>query len=503
MKIIYDYFFDNVLKTPDKVAIIFEDKRLSYKDVDGQVRALSNYFQNIGLQSGQRIALFAPNGVEYAIVLLTCSRLGLSVVPLPISLKGDALITALKTTPVAAAIAWPTVSKQLLESNVVGKNSLITLHKAVTDEISWASVISGNWPEAQLEPIDVDAPFILTMTSGSTGQPKPITLSQQCKINRAFLATVNYYALSSDDKILVATPLYHSLAQRGVLMPLMIGATTVIMAKFVLQNWINIIFLHKITFLFAVSAQLESLLSEAINSDSLNSLKCLVSSSAVLNSHSKQRLLSLLKCQFHECYGASEVGVVSDFSITSRPDKNGSVGKALPFVDVKIVNDKGEQTPKGVIGEIACKTETAFSGYMKQPEVTKEAYDSEGYFYTGDLGYLDEEDFLYFVGRKKEVISTGGINVYPQDIEGVLKKHPKVTDCVAFGCADTLLGEYVKVVYEQESEEDINRELRSLCLNELTDYQQPRVIERVKKLARNQMGKVLRNDVKNQHITSN
>ncbi len=104
---------------------------------------LCGYLQHLGLNAGQRIALFAPNGIEYPIILLACARLGLGVVPLPISLKGDALITALKSTPVAAAIAWPTVSKVLLETNVVEKSSVITLHKAVSDEISWSQVMGG------------------------------------------------------------------------------------------------------------------------------------------------------------------------------------------------------------------------------------------------------------------------------------------------------------------------------------------------------------------------
>ncbi|MFC0118877.1 class I adenylate-forming enzyme family protein [Pseudoalteromonas xiamenensis] len=496
MKTIYDLFKSHVDTEPQKVAVIYEDSQLSYFAVNEQVTNLCGYLQHLGLTAGQRIALFAPNGIEYPIILLACAHLGLGVVPLPISLKGDALITALKSTPVAAAIAWPTVSKVLLETNVVEKSSVITLHKAVADEISWSQVMSGVWPLQEIKEVDVSSPYILTMTSGSTGQPKPITLSQQCKINRAFLATIQYYQLNKTDKVLVATPLYHSLAQRGVLMPLMLGATTVILPKFNLQQWVKAIWLHRVSFLFAVSAQLESLLNNDVDIEQLASIRCLVSSSAVLNADSKKRLLAKLSCQFHECYGASEVGVVTDFSITTEPDKNGSVGKPLPFVDVKIVDEHRKPVASLGVGEITCKTSTAFSGYLKLPEATNAAYDDEGYFYTGDLGYLDSDGYLYYVGRKKEVISSGGINVYPQDIEAVIKKHPKVIECVAFACPEPQLGEIVKVVYEQVDDSDITRELRQICLNELTDYQQPRILEKIKELDRNQMGKVLRNDVK-------
>lgn len=495
---IYALFSHHVATDPDKIAVIFEQQRLSYAQLDQQVLKLCAYFRHSGLKSGHRIALFAPNGPEYVVVLLAVARMGLAIVPLPISLKGDALIQALKSTPVAAAIAWPTVSKILLQSNVIKGSPLLTLMQSVADEPCWTEVMATFLPDPLPVPEpDLEAPFILTMTSGSTGQPKPIVLSQRCKIARAFDATVHYYDLTPEDQVLVATPLYHSLAQRGVLMPLMLGATTVVLPKFNIQQWLQAIAEQRISFLFAVSSQLEALLAETAAYD-LSSLRCMVSSSAVLNTNSKQQLLKLLPGRFHECYGASEVGVVTDFCINLHPDKNGSVGLPLPHVVVKIVDDNQAQVAQGQIGEIACRTSTAFSGYLKLPAATAAAYDADGYFLTGDLGYLDQDGFLYYAGRKKELISTGGINVYPQDIEAVLKRHPAVIDCVAFGCPDRQLGEYLKVVYEQKGDIDISRELRLLCLAELTDYQQPRLICRVAELPRTQMGKVLRKQVKDE-----
>jgi len=496
MSNIYALFSAHVGRTPDKIALIFEQQQLSYRQLDQQVLTLCSYFRQSGLKTGQRVALFAPNCPEYVVVLLAVARMGLALVPLPISLKGDALIQALKSTPVAAAIAWPTVSKLLTDSNVIAGSPLLTLQKPVGDELSWAQLMHDYSADLQSVPApDPEAPYILTMTSGSTGQPKPIVLSQRCKIARAFTATVQCYDLTVDDRVLVATPLYHSLAQRGVLMPLMLGACCVILPKFTINAWLRAIETHRISFLFAVSSQLEALLAEPVSSD-LSSLRCVVSSSAVLNASSKQQLLQRLPGHFHECYGASEVGVVTDFCISQRPDKNGSVGQALPHVRLKIVDDSQAELAVGQVGEIACHTSTGFSGYLKLPAATAAAYDADGYFLTGDLGYLDQDGFLYYAGRKKELISTGGINVYPQDIEAVIKRHPAVIDCVAFGCPDRQLGEYLKVVYEQKGEDDLSRELRLLCLAELTDYQQPRTISRIAELPRNQMGKVLRKQVK-------
>ncbi|MCG7563581.1 class I adenylate-forming enzyme family protein [Pseudoalteromonas sp. McH1-42] len=499
MSNIYQIFAQHVQSQPDKTALVFEQQTLSYQALNAQVLKLCVHFDRLGLRPGQRVALFAPNGLEYPVVMLAAARLGLAIVPLPISLKGDALSVALKKTPVAAVIAWPSIGRTLLADAVIDPTNLISLSQPVADEPCWHDIMSEESVvqsvSAPAQKIDVNGPYILTMTSGSTGQPKPIVLSQQCKISRAYDATINYYGLTPDEVVLVATPLYHSLAQRGVLMPLMLGATSVILPKFTLSKWLCAIETHQVSFLFAVSAQLESLLSSDEEAD-LSSLRCVVSSSAVLSAESKQALLRKLPCRFHECYGASEVGVVSDFCVSERRDKNGAVGEALPFVQVKILDQQGQAVDEGEVGEIACQTITGFSGYLKMPQQTQDAFDPQGYFLTGDLGYLDGDGFLYYVGRKKEVISSGGINIFPQDIEAVFRKHPKVVDCVAFGCADRQLGEYIKVVYEQQGDMDISRELRLLCLSELTDYQQPRSLERISALPRTPMGKVLRNDVK-------
>lgn len=493
---IFHLFLRHAKATPHKNALIFQEQQVSYQTLLERVLKLSLFFKQQGLQSGQRIALFAPNGIEYAVVLLAAAKLGAAVVPLPITLKGSALNAALKKTPVRLVISWPTISDVLIENAVISSKEVITLGNPVTDEISWQAIFEREELDDLISNVDPNSDYILTMTSGSTGQPKPIVLSQSCKIARAMNSTVSYYGLTCKDVILVSTPLYHSLAQRGVLMPLLLGATSVIMPKFNLLHWLVAIEKHKVSFLFAVSSQLESLLREQQIDQDLSSLKVIVSSSAVLDKVSKSKLTKLLNCQFHECYGASEVGVVTDFCVNDYPENQESVGKPLPHIRVKITDSNKNALPIGQVGEIACLTATQFSGYLKMPTETESAFDSEGYFYTGDLGYLDDNNFLYYVGRKKEVISSGGINVYPQDIESVIKSHEQIDECIAFAVQDKQFGEAIKVVYTAKFGTIDDIELRKRCFQELTDYQQPRYFQQVTELPKTGLGKVLRNDVK-------
>ncbi|NOU50787.1 acyl--CoA ligase [Pseudoalteromonas sp. JBTF-M23] len=496
MNNIFQLVYQQSIEQPFKAAIIYEEQHITYHELIDKVLILSAYFKSKGLTAGQRIALFAPNGPEYAIVLLSAAKLGLAVVPLPITLKGHALENAMKSIPVAATVAWSSVSQQLLGTGLAQPENLITLNRCVSKETLWGDVFESGLKDDDKTVDTTELPFILTMTSGSTGTPKPIILTQECKIKRAFDATINYYDLTQDEVVLVSTPLYHSLAQRGLLMPLMLGATSVILPKFNVAKWFNVIEKYRVSFLFAVSSQLDMLVDNIELAKDMSSLNCIVSSSAVLALDTKEKLVKQFDCQLHECYGASEVGVVTDFCLNSHSDKQGSVGKALPFVKLKIINEQHQLVGAGEVGQIMCQSKTEFAGYLKMPEKTKLAYDEQGYFATGDLGYLDEDGFLYYVGRNNDVISSGGINVYPQDIESTIKMHPDVADCVAFAYPDKQFGEVIKVVYTTQSDSlDVN-ELKKLCLHELTDYQQPRYFERVDSLAKSSLGKILRQSVK-------
>ncbi|WP_440055627.1 class I adenylate-forming enzyme family protein [Pseudoalteromonas sp. T1lg65] len=495
MQNLYEYVAAHAKATPQKAAVIYEEESVSYAELIDRTQRLIGFLTQLGIQPGHRVALFAPNGIEYAVVMLASAALGVAVVPLPITLKGAALASALKSTPVALAISWSSVTKQLLESGVLDERSIVSINKQVGNEWTWPDAMAHS--KAIPDSVDyLDSPFILTMTSGSTGNPKPITLSQRCKLNRALEATVSYYRLDSSDVVLVSTPLYHSLAQRGLLMPLLIGATTVILPKFNVAKWLDAITSHKVSFLFAVSSQLEMILPELSKAHDLSSLKTIVSSSAVLPAATKTALVAALTCRLHECYGASEVGVVTDFCVSIDAEHNGSVGKALPFVELKVVDKEGNKVAANDVGEIRCKTITAFSGYLKLPKLSEEVYDHEGFFATGDLGYLDKDGYLYYVGRNKDVISSGGINVYPQDIEDVIKAVPGVDDCVAFSVPEAQLGEVVKVVYTSSDNSASELDLRKACLQELTDYQQPRTIQQVSALPKSSLGKILRQQVK-------
>jgi acyl-CoA synthetase (AMP-forming)/AMP-acid ligase II len=216
----------------------------------------------------------------------------------------------------------------------------------------------------------------------------------------------------------------------------------------------------------------------------------LVSSSELLDVDLKKELISKLDCSFYECYGTSEVACVTNIS-DKENIKSASVGKPLPQVEIKILRDDNTLAIDDEIGEIVCKTPLAFAGYYNRQDLTQNSM-WRGYFRTGDLGKIDSEGYLYFQGRKKDIIVTGGINVYPKDIENVLNSHLRVIESCVIPLLDENLGERVVAVVVRENKNLNIRELQRLCARELADFQQPKEFIFIDKLPRNSMGKVLK-----------
>jgi acyl-CoA synthetase (AMP-forming)/AMP-acid ligase II len=277
-------------------------------------------------------------------------------------------------------------------------------------------------------------------------------------------------------------------------MPLILGATAVILPRFTPKLWLDLVRKLEVTFSIAVSAQLAQVLKELKEAEdkSCPSLRLLVSSSALLDFEVKKELVNFLQCEFHEMYGTSECSTVTDINLKEAGHKLNSVGRPLNGVDIKILSDENEELPLGEIGEIAVKTPLICEGYLNKEDVFKKAT-INGYFKTGDLGKLDAEGFLTFSGRKKEIIITGGVNVYPKDIEDKVIKLEEVLEVAAFPYKDERLGEIVALaVVTEAAEKEITKKIRLFCAKNLADFQQPHKIFILDSLPKNSMGKLVK-----------
>lgn len=519
MQTIYQQFCQSVRRHPHKDAIILVDEKISFFDLDKLIRKKVTEFKNLGVTAGDVVGLLLPNSIEFAIVLMVAAKLRLTLVPLCISLPINSIAKSLKLTGAKYLVCSPAFSQELrgafdgrefdagyetieslLEANgrrIIETNNWLLLEYIDKPDKKLANADKSYIEERNSEEIATtqfdESTFIITMTSGSTGDPKPIVLTQQTKKLR-YRAAIELYSIVETDRILISTPLYHSLAERLLLLSLTQANTCVILPNYSAEQWVKAVENHKVTFTIAVSSQLKQVLPLLNNRGSnIENLRCVVSSSELLDTKSKMQLIHQLNCDFHECYGTSEVSIVSNLS----PSDNAinSVGKPANGVEVCIIDDAGNCLPSGEVGEIVSRSELHFLAYLGMDAKTKEC-DWKGFFKTGDLGYLDEDGYLYFNGRKKDIVITGGINVYPKDVEGALINHPKVEEVTVVALPDERLGEIVTAVIVSSDRLPIKlKELRRCCFKGLADYQYPQKYFFVDSIAKNRMGKVMKSKV--------
>ena len=498
MSSITELFFLQVNKHPDKLAIWCDGKTKTYSELNGLVKQYINYLASRGVARGDIIGIPMNNSIESAALMLASAYLGAGLAPINPSLPVEAINTAFRTANVSHIIArksfWKVFGKDNLDKEYGCK---LCLDDEVEGCDSFDRVLEMSTDIPDIENVTGDETWILTMTSGSTGNPKPIDITQNNKIKR-INEHIKMYGVVEDDRILAATPLYHSLAERLVMMPLVMGATSILLPRFTTKLWLDCVSEQKVTFTIAVSAQLGQI-AQVLSSPyvpDITSFRAIVSSSALLESHVRKELIEKLKCDFYEMYGTSEVSTATSINLKESVSKNKSVGKAISCADIHIINDSEEVLTAESVGEIAVKTELIFNGYYKQPDMTKKALTKDGYFKTGDLGKLDEDGYLYFCGRKKELIITGGINVYPNDIDAVVQKYEGVKECAAFSYPDDRLGEVVAVAVVKDAGATVSeRDIRVYCSRNLADFQIPHHVFFLDELPKNSMGKLVRKDI--------
>ena len=496
MDTIAELFFSNTKKYSDKLAVWCDGEEMTYQELGNFVSQYANYLISRGVKRRDIIGIPMNNSIESVALIMAAACIGAGLAPINPTISAEQIDAAFKAGKVKHVIARSAFYKQIEEKEMPYLTGCRLCLDSVPEGIdSMQDVRKQKADRPNLDGIDGTETLILTMTSGSTGTPKPIELTQDNKLQRAF-AHVRLYGITENDRILAATPLYHSLAERLVILPLLIGATSILLPRFTPKIWMDCVEKQKVTFTIAVSAQLSQIaqiMSSPFASD-MSSMRSIVSSSALLEPHVRSELIAKLQCDFNEMYGTSECSTVTSINFREAVNYQNSVGRPIPEAQIKIIHDDETEAETGEIGEIACKTKLLYNGYYGMPEMTTAAMIEAGYFKTGDLGKVDKDGYLYFCGRKKELIITGGINVYPQDVENVVLRLPEIKECAAFPYLDERLGEIVALAVVLEDGRTITkRAIQMYCAKKLADFQQPHKIFMFQELPKNAMGKLTKN----------
>jgi len=491
-------FHQTSLKLPDKVAIEFEDQRVTFKEIDLIGNKVANAFQSLGIIKGDRVAQFMPNCLELIYSIVGNFKNGSIVVPMNVNFKEQEIQHILSDCTAKAII---TDKERLpIVKNVKDKlpelKYIILIDGKEDKTLNFNDLISNASDKSPNTTITDDDYSIIFYTSGTTGKPKGAALTN-LNVVSGIKALVQTWRWTKDDIFLLTLPLYH-IHGIGVALcgSLYAGNFTILRKKFDAEEVLETIQKRKITLFMGVPTMYFKLL-EVENCDKydISSIRLFVSGSAPLSKDLFYKLKKVFGHEILERAGMSET--MMNFSNPYEGNRiPGSVGPCLPGVKVRITDKNFKDVPVNTEGEILLKGPNVFRGYWNKPDYNKEVF-HDGWFITGDVGKIDENSYVYIIGRSKDVIISGGINIYPREIEDTIESMPQVKECAVVGVPDKEFGESVKayVVLNQGARLK-DDDVINYCKEKLASFKKPKYVEFLEALPKNTMGKILKEELR-------
>lgn len=525
LQVLHDLAIHNCLTREEYIALIYEDGVITRTCTNLQIaRAatqLAAGLQKLGIQPGDRVIVTTLNCPEVVVAYQAISRVGGIIIPAMPLLKAPEIRYIATNSQARAVIASPVLFPLLQEAlsevpsveHLIGTDfgleNLPAIEGAFQVHRYSAVLASGSaFADRYLDDLPgvspgPDDPAVIIYTSGTTGRPKGVVLTHRNVVSNA--TTSRSATLVEDEaqplpqRQLAILPLAHSYGLVVLNVSYLTGALCVMHPRFDTTAVLSAIERHGITGFAGVPAMFVALLySPDADKYDTSSLALCASGSAPLPLAVLEGFEEKFNCRILEGYGLSEASAVLTAHTATMERKAGSVGKPIPGVELRIVDESGQPLPGGQTGEIIARGPNIMREYYNMPEETGNAL-RDGWLYTGDMGYIDEDGYVYIVERKKDLIIRGGFNIYPRDVEEVLNRHPAVIESAVVGVPSARMGEEVKAFVV--TRESIDAEtLKAYCRESLANYKTPSEIEFVSFLPRNQVGKIDKKELRRQHV---
>jgi long-chain acyl-CoA synthetase len=482
---------DSAGRDGDHVAVKLDDAELTYSQLDGATAHIVGMLREHGLEPGDRVGIMLPNVPYFPVCYFGVLRAGGVVVPMNVLLKKREVAFYLGDSGAKLLFAWEGFAEDAQAgAEEAGSECLLVTPGEFEHEVGRAEAIT------ELADTADDDTAVILYTSGTTGTPKGAELTHS-NLTRNAKAARALFDLDSDAITLGALPLFHSFGQTCAMNATIgAGGTLTLMPRFEPGKALEIIQRDKVSLFQGVPTMYGAMLHcpEREKFD-VSSVKRCASGGSAMPVELMRGFEDAFGCAIIEGYGLSETSPVASFNHIDRPRKPGSIGTPIEGVEMKLVDDDGGEVAQGEVGEIVIRGHNVMKGYWGRDDATTETI-RDGWFYSGDIGKVDEDGYFFIVDRKKDLIIRGGYNVYPREIEEVLYEHPAVREAAVVGLPHDEYGEEVgAAVALKDGAEATPEELREFVKEHVAAYKYPRQVWLVDELPKGPTGKILKREI--------
>lgn len=484
----------NAQHFPNKLALRDHTKSLTHLDLHLRTNRLGNYLLAHGVRPGDLVAFSCGSRSENFELLFAIGKIGAVAVPFDFHWSSQECRAMIDFLGPKAFV-------------VEGRQETRHLSGILPDRFPPARTLAIDWPEAEWShpyeeairsaasddpPIDVQGkdPFLIMITSGTTGFPKACLVNHETYVIRS-LNNVIIGAMNPETRALLTLPLHFNAGRGSMVNALYLGATVFIHEKFNEEQFLATVEAEKISYTMLVPTLCDRLLRHPrLDSSDTSSLKFIGITGGHLSSEQAEPMMSRVCREIYENYASTDCGQVTTLTPEDRARHGDTVGRPIWCALLGIVDDEGREAPQGEMGEICVRSPLCVQGYYRNPEATKE-FLAGGWCHSGDIGFIDADGYLHVTGRKKNMIKSGGISIFPEEIEEVLSRHPKVSEAAVVGFKNDAWGEAVKALVVRKPGESLSaEELIHYCKESLASYKTPKVFSFVDTLPRTGLGKI-------------
>lgn len=487
---------------PEKTAIVYKNKRISYSELNNKVNQIARGLKKLGVKAGDRVGYLFPNCNELIEVYFAIQKIGAIAIPINFRLIPEEIKCLVNASQCKAFI----YSKRYTNKVHPIKQALPTVKYFISsdpihqEEWNLKEIGQMNHNEEPVLFRNEKAISRIQFTGGTTGMPKGVMRTHRNDITEIISVMMSSkIGANTDEKVLIQCPMEHHGGHSWFVSVIGIGATLIICDTFNEDEILSIIERERVTYMLLLppSTHLRLINAPNFSKYDVSSVKFVQSAAGATSSTITKKIYEgYPDCQMNYGWGQTESGTGSSIALTlEMAEKNlpeiNSIGKPMPFLEMKIIGDDNKEVSIGEVGECVVRGPTVMTGYYDQPELNAEIFLKDGWMRTGDMMKKDENGYFYLMSRKKDMIKSGGENIFPQEVANVVCKHPAVKDCIIFGVPDVRFSEAVKALVQLRDGYSLTlEELQDHCKRYLSSYKKPVYLDFIDKFPRDDAGKI-------------